>query len=87
MEYVRDIKPKGILLYHPDTKKARKDAAYVRYSYNGMEICIVLVVTISWEQGHFVGGKWERSTGKWLSSGIESIRLWTRQYGEYYKED
>ena len=47
MAYVKDIKPKGILLYHPDTKKARKDAAYVRYSYNGMEIGIVLVVTIS----------------------------------------
>ena len=75
MAYVKDIKPKGILLYHPDTKKARKDAAYVRYSYNGMEICIVLVVTISWEQGHFVGGKWERNTEKRPSSAIESITL------------
>ena len=47
MEYVKDIKPKGILISPLDTKKARKDAAYVRYSYNGLEIHIVLVVTIS----------------------------------------
>jgi hypothetical protein len=44
---VRDTKLKEILIFHPDTKKAIKDAAYVRYSYNGMEIPIVLVVTIS----------------------------------------
>ena len=47
MEYVRDIELKGILISHLDTKKDRKDVAYVRYSYNGMEIYIVLVVTIS----------------------------------------
>ena len=47
MEYVKDIKPKGILISPLDTKKARKDAAFVKYSYNGMEIPIVLVVTIS----------------------------------------
>jgi hypothetical protein len=46
MEYVKDIKPKGILIFHPDTKKARKDVAYVRYSYNGMKIHIVHAVTI-----------------------------------------
>ena len=47
MEYVRDTEPKGILMFHPDIKKARKDAVCVKYSYNGMEIYIVLVVTIS----------------------------------------
>ena len=47
MEYVRDTELKGILLSHPDTEKDRKDVAYVRYSYNGMKIRIVLVVTIS----------------------------------------
>jgi hypothetical protein len=47
MEYVRDIKLKGILLSHLGTEKDRKGAAYVRYSYNGMEIHIVLVVTTS----------------------------------------
>jgi len=47
MEYVKDTKLKGILISHLDTQKDRKDAAYVKYSYNGMEISIVLVVTIS----------------------------------------
>ena len=47
MEYVKDIELKGILKFHPDTEKDRKDAVYVRYSYNGKEIHIVLVVTIS----------------------------------------
>ena len=47
MEYVKDIVLKGILISHLDTEKDRKDAVYVRYSYNGMEIHIVLVVTIS----------------------------------------
>ncbi len=47
MEFVKDTKPKGILISPLDTEKDRKDAAYVRYSYNGMEIHIVLVVTIS----------------------------------------
>ena len=47
MEYVKDTELKGILISHLDTRKDRKDAVYVRYSYNGMEIHIVLVVTIS----------------------------------------
>lgn len=47
MEYVKDIELKGILIFHLDTRKDRKDAVYVRYSYNGMKIPIVLVVTIS----------------------------------------
>jgi len=47
MEYVKDIGLKGIPVSHLDTGKDRKDAAYVRYSYNGMEIHIVLVVTTS----------------------------------------
>ena len=47
MEYAKDTELKGILVSHLDTLKARKDVAYVRYSYNGMEIHIVLVVTIS----------------------------------------
>ena len=33
--------------YARDLVKDRKDASYVKYSYNGMEIHIVLVVTIS----------------------------------------
>ena len=47
MEYVKDTELKEILTSHLDIKKDRKDVAYVRYSYNGMEIHIVLVVTIS----------------------------------------
>jgi hypothetical protein len=47
MEYVKDTELKGIPISHPDTRKDRKDVAYVRYSYNGMEIRIVLVVTIN----------------------------------------
>ena len=47
MEYVKDIELKEILISHLDTERARKDAVCVRYSYNGMEIHIVLVVTIS----------------------------------------
>jgi hypothetical protein len=47
MEYVRDTELKEMLLSHLDTEKDRKDAAYVRYLYNGMEIRTVLVVTIS----------------------------------------
>ncbi len=64
MEYVKDTELKGIPISHLDTGKDRKDAVYVRYSYNGMEIHIVLVVTISWEQGPFVDGEWGRNTGK-----------------------
>jgi hypothetical protein len=47
MEYVKDTELKGILISNLDTWKDRKDAAFVRYSYNGMEIPIVLVVTTS----------------------------------------
>ena len=47
MEYVKDTELKEIPISHLDTRKDRKDAASVRYSYNGMEINIVLVVTIS----------------------------------------
>ena len=47
MEHVKDIEPKGTPIFHPDTEKDRKDVAYVKYSYNGVENCIVLVVTIS----------------------------------------
>ena len=47
MEYVKDTELKEILISHPDIRKDRKDVVYVRYSYNGMEIHIVLVVTIS----------------------------------------
>ncbi len=47
MEYVRDTELKEILKSHQDTQKDRKDVVYVRYSYNGMEIHLVLVVTIS----------------------------------------
>jgi hypothetical protein len=47
MEFVKDTKPKGIQISPLDTKKGRKDAAYVKYSYNGMEIRIALVVIIS----------------------------------------
>ena len=47
MEYVKDTRPKEIPISHLGIRKDRKDAVYVRYSYNGMEIPIVLVVTIS----------------------------------------
>ena len=47
MESVRDTKRKEIRISHLDIRKDRKDAVYVRYSYNGMENHIVLVVTIS----------------------------------------
>ena len=47
MEYVKDIELKEIPISHLDTGKDRKDAVCVRYSYNGMEIHIVLVVTTS----------------------------------------
>ncbi len=57
MEYVKDTELKGIIITHLDARKDKKDAANVRYSYNGMEIHIVLVVTISKELDHFVGGE------------------------------
>ena len=47
MEYVKDTEPKGTPAFHLDTREDRKDAAYVRYLYNGMENRIVLVVTTS----------------------------------------
>ena len=47
MEYVRDTEPKGPPIFHLDTRKDRKDAAYVRFSCNMMELRIILVVTIS----------------------------------------
>jgi hypothetical protein len=46
MEYVKDTEPKGIQTSHLDTRRGRKDVVYVRYLFNGMEIHIVLVVTI-----------------------------------------
>ncbi len=57
MEYVRDTEVKGMGISFQDTRKDRKDAAYVRYSYNGMDIHIVHVVTTSEELGLFVGGE------------------------------
>lgn len=47
MEYAKDTEPKGILIFNLDTWMDRKDAVYVRYSYNGMQIHIVLVVNIN----------------------------------------
>ena len=47
MEYVKDTELKGIQLSYLDTSKARKDVPFVKYSYNGMEIPIAHVVTIS----------------------------------------
>jgi hypothetical protein len=47
MEYVKDIEPKEIMRFHQGIRKARKDAAYVRFSYNGMEISIVHFVTLN----------------------------------------
>jgi hypothetical protein len=47
MEYVRDTELKGIQIFRLDIRKDRKDAAYVRYSFNGTETRIVLVVTIN----------------------------------------
>ena len=47
MEYVKGTKPKEIPILLLDTEMDRKDVVFVRYSYNGMEILIVPVVTIS----------------------------------------
>ena len=47
MEFVKDTRLKEMLTYRLDTRKDRKDVAYVRYSYNGMENRIVHVVTTS----------------------------------------
>ena len=47
MEYAKDIEPKGTPASHLDTRKDRKDVAYVKFSYTGMENHVVLVVTIS----------------------------------------
>ena len=49
MEYVKDKRPIEIRIVHSETQKDRKEAVYVRYSYNGTEIHIVLVVSISCE--------------------------------------
>ena len=48
MEYVKDKRPIEIRIVHSDTQDT-KEAVYVRYSYNGTEIHIVLVVSISCE--------------------------------------
>ena len=50
--------------FHQGIRKDRKDAVYVRYLLNGMKIGIAHAVTINWEQGHFVVGKWGKSTEK-----------------------
>jgi len=47
MEYAKDTEPKEIPKSLPDTKMDRKDLVFVRYSFSGMEILIVPVVTIS----------------------------------------
>jgi hypothetical protein len=47
MVYVKDTELKEIPISHLDIKKDRKDVAYVSYSYNGMKIRIVPVVTIN----------------------------------------
>ena len=44
---MKDTELKGMPISHQGTRKDKKDPVYVRYSYNGMEIYIVLVVTIS----------------------------------------
>ena len=64
MEFVKDIEPKESPISHLDTRKDRKDVVCVSYSYDGTKIHIVPVVTISWEQGLFVDGEWEKSTEK-----------------------
>ena len=64
MEFVKDTEPKEIPISHLDTRKDRKDVVCVSYSYNGMKIRIVPVVTISWEPDHFVDGEWEKNTEK-----------------------
>jgi len=47
MVYVKDTELKEIPISHLDTRKDRKDVVCVSYSYNGMKIRIVLVVTIN----------------------------------------
>ena len=64
MKYVKDTELKEIPISHQDIERNRKDVVNVSCSYSGMEICIVRVVTISWEQGHSVDEKWERNTEK-----------------------
>ena len=47
MEFAKDTRLKEIPISHLDTKMDRKDVVFARYSYNGMEILLDLVVTIS----------------------------------------
>ena len=47
MEYAKGTKLKEIPISHLDTRKDRKDVAYVKYSSNGMENHIVVAVIIS----------------------------------------
>ena len=60
------INQKGIMRFHQGIRKDRKDAVYVRYLLNGMKIGIAHAITINWEQGHFVVGKWGKRTEKKL---------------------
>ncbi len=46
MEYVQGSRQKGIMMFHPDIKKARKDVVSVRYLSNVTKL-IVHVVTIN----------------------------------------
>jgi hypothetical protein len=47
MEYVYDIKQKGIMKYPLDIRKDRKDVLFVKYLLIGPIILIVPVVTTS----------------------------------------
>jgi hypothetical protein len=46
MEYVKDIKPSEIIVFHLDIKKDKKDVVCARFLLNGMKI-IVLVAIIN----------------------------------------
>ncbi|VFJ14363.1 conserved protein of unknown function [Candidatus Nitrosocosmicus franklandus] len=55
MVFVYDSKQKRTLPFLHGMPKDKKDVVFVKFSYNGMKTNIVLVVTISLGQDHFVG--------------------------------
>ncbi len=47
MEFVLGIKRKGIIIFHLDIRKDRRDVAFVRYLLDGRIMPIAHVVTIN----------------------------------------
>lgn len=52
MAFVKDIEPNAITYFLQDMQMDKNDVAYVKYSFDGIQILSVRAVTTSLGQGH-----------------------------------